>query len=201
MENIKLTLLEHRILEFIRDYIGHWGYGPTLQEIGDHVDIRSRGTIHRYVESLKKKKCLRRRGGGWRDISLPRKQNRAMVRLPLHGEITSGQGIERIPGVNEINFSESLLGRGRFVLKVVGDNMIEAGILDGDLIIVRKTDRAVDGDIVVALIDHEEVTLKRMRVHGDRIELIPDNPTSTSMIYPTSRVHIQGVVVGQVRLY
>jgi repressor LexA len=94
-----------------------------------------------------------------------------------------------------------LMGPERFVLKVVGNSMVEAGILDGDMIVVRKSESAEDGDIVVALIDNEEITLKRMRNHGDRIELLPDNPALTPMIYPTSRVHIKGVVVGQVRLY
>ena len=112
-----------------------------------------------------------------------------------------GRAIEPIPDKPEINFSALLLGPDRFVLEVAGNTMIEAGILDGDLVVVRKTESANNGDIVVALIDDGEVTLKRLRQHGDRIELVPANRALLSLIYPTERVHIQGVVVGQVRLY
>ena len=117
------------------------------------------------------------------------------------GSYPGKKPIEKIAGQDEINFSELLLGPDRYLLRVKGDSMIESGILDDDLIIVRKAEKASDGDIVVALIDNAEVTLKRLCHHGDRIELMPDNPTLAPMIYPTRRVHIQGVVVGQVRVY
>jgi repressor LexA len=100
-----------------------------------------------------------------------------------------------------VNFTELLLGPDRYVLEVSGDSMIEAGILDGDMVVIRHTDSADDGDIVVALIDGEEATLKRLRRHGDRIELIPANSALASMIYPADRVTIQGIVVGQLRVY
>ena len=79
--------------------------------------------------------------------------------------------------------------------------MVEAGILNGDLVVIRKTETANNGDIVVALIDNGEATLKKLRKHGDRVELIPANQSMAPMIYPADRVHIQGVVVGQVRAY
>jgi repressor LexA len=196
-----VTHLEQKILDFITSHIAQNGYGPTLKEIGENQNISSKGTVHRYVESLRKKKYLRRTGRGWRDIQLTRKNKQSLTILPIQGQIAGGKTIEKLPEINEINFSELLLGPGRFVLKVVGDSMVGAGILSDDLIIVRKSITAKNGDIVVALIDNEEITLKRLRKHGDRIELVPDNPSLTSMIYPTSRVHIQGVVVGQVRIY
>lgn len=196
-----MTHLEQKILDFITSHIAQNGYGPTLKEIGENQNISSKGTVHRYVESLRKKKYLRRTGRGWRDIQLTRKNKQSLTILPIQGQIAGGKTIEKLPEINEINFSELLLGPGRFVLKVVGDSMVGAGILSDDLIIVRKSITAKNGDIVVALIDNEEITLKRLRKHGDRIELVPDNPSLTSMIYPTSRVHIQGVVVGQVRIY
>lgn len=196
-----MTLLEQKILDFITTHIAQNGYGPTLKEIGENQNISSKGTVHRYVESLKKKKYLRRTGQGWRDIQLTKKNKKSLTILPIQGQIAGGKTIEKLPEINEINFSELLLGPGRYVLKVIGDSMVGAGILSGDLIVVRKSISAKNGDIVVALIDNEEITLKRLRKHGDRIELVPDNPSLTSMIYPTSRVHIQGVVVGQVRIY
>ena len=94
-----------------------------------------------------------------------------------------------------------LMGEGRYVLEVKGDSMIEAGIFNGDLVIIRESTTADNGDIVVALIDNGEATLKKLRKHGDRVELIPANQSMAPMIYPADRVHVQGVVVGQVRYY
>lgn len=196
-----LTKLEKRLLKFISGFIASYGFSPTLQQMGQALAIKSRGTLHRYVQSLVKKKYLRRTKRGWRAVALPAAMERLLTILPLHGQIEAKKPIEKIAGQDEINFSEALLGPDRYVLKVVGDSMIAAGILNDDLIIVHKTDTAKTGDIVVALIDNAEVTLKRLRHHGDRIELVPDNPTLAPMIYPTSRVYIQGVVVGQVRIY
>ncbi len=196
-----LTRLEEKLLQFITQYIAQNGHGPTLKEIGEALNINSKGTVHRYVESLIKKKHLRRTGRGWRGIRLTGERDRRLTILPLEGRIAAGKPIEAITDQEEVNFSDLLLGPDRFVLKVAGDSMTDAGILDGDLVVIKKSNTAENGDIVVALIDNEEVTLKRLRKHGDRIELVPDNPSLNSMIYPTNRVHIQGVVVGQVRIY
>lgn len=196
-----LTGLEEKVLQFITRYITQNGRAPTLVEIGAALSIRSKGTIHRYVESLIKKGQLHRTGRGWRGIRLTGEHSRRLTILPLLGRIAAGKPIEAILDQKEINFSDLLLGADRYVLEVHGDSMIDAGILDGDLVVVRQTETAENGDIVVALIDGGEVTLKRLRKHGARVELMPANRSLTPMIYPAERVHIQGVVVGQVRLY
>lgn len=196
-----LTPLEQRLIKYISGYIAENNRSPTLKQMGEALGIKSRGTLHRYVQSLITKRYLRRERRGWRTINLSRTLQQRMVVLPLQGRITDRKPIEKIGGQNQINFSDLLLGPDRYVLKVNGNSMIDAGILDEDLIIVRRTDKAKNGDIVVALIDNAEITLKRLRYHGDRIELMPDNPSLAPMIYPTSRVHIQGVVVGQCRVY
>jgi len=196
-----LTALEQKILRCISDHVARHRQSPTLREIGEALAIKSKGTLHRYVNSLVDKGELQRRGRGWRSISLARKNNRSLTILPLLGCIEAGKPIVPVPGQSEINFSADLLGADRFVLKVVGQAMLEAGILHGDLVVVRRTASANNGDIVVALIDGGEVTLKRLRKHGDRIELMPANKRMVSLIYPTERVHIQGVVVGLLRLY
>ena len=196
-----LTKLEQKILDVITEYVIKTGHGPTLREICETLEIKSKGTVHRYVESLKKKKYLRRTGKGWRDIQLTPKNRQCLTILPLKGQFSSGRAIEKDTEDNEVNFSELLLGPDRFVLKVKGNAMVDSGILNGDLIVVKKTQIVKNGDIVLALIDNEEATLKRLKKHGDMIELVADNPSMTSMIYPSSRVHIQGVVTGQVRLY
>ncbi len=196
-----LTQLERKILDFITDYVVKNGQGPTLREIGESLEIKSKGTVHRYVKSLKNKKFLRRKGRGWRDIQLTAKNRQSLTILPLKGQFMSGRSIESIPEDKEVNFSELLLGPDRFVLRVKDNSMVDAGILNGDLIVVKKTQTVRTGDIVLALIDDDQATLKRLKKHGDMIELVADNPSMTSMIYPSNRVHIQGIVTGQVRLY
>lgn len=196
-----LTGLEEKILQCITRYITQNGHAPTLLEIGELLDIKSKGTVHRYVESLIDKGHLHRTGRSWRGLRLTGEQNRRLTILPFAGRIAAGRPIEAIPEQLEINFSEMLLGPGRYVLEVKGDSMIEAGILDGDLVVIRQAETADNGDIVVALIDNGEATLKKLRKHGDRVELIPANQSMAPMIYPADRVHVQGVVVGQVRNY
>ena len=196
-----LTGLEEKILQCITRYITQNGHAPTLVEIGKLLDIKSKGTVHRYIESLIDKGHLHRTGRSWRGIRLTGEQNRRLTILPLAGRIAAGRPIEAISDQQEINFSEMLLGADRYVLEVKGDSMVEAGILDGDLVVVRQTETADNGDIVIALIDNGEATLKRLRKHGDRVELIPANQSMAPMIYPADRVHVQGVVVGQVRIY
>ena len=197
-----LTALENRILDFIVRYAArNHGRTPTLREIGEMVHVRSRGTLHRYVQSLRRKGYLRKSGRGWRNIRLAAGYARRMTVLPLGGVIGEGRPLQTVAGREEINFSELLLGPDRYVLVVSGDSMEDAGIRDGDMVVVNASRTAENGDMVVALVDNGEATLKRLRKHGDRIELIPASPSLASMIYPVGRVHIQGVVIGQVRMY
>lgn len=196
-----LTGLEEKVLQYITRHITQHGHAPTLTEIGDALEIRSKGTIHRYVDALIKKGHLHRSGRSWRGLRLTGEHNKRLIILPFAGRIAAGQPIEAIPEQLEINFSDILLGSDRYVLEVKGDSMVDAGILNGDLVVVRKTETADNGDIVVALIDNGEATLKKLRKHGDRVELIPANQSMAPMIYPANRVHIQGVVVSQVRMY
>ena len=190
-----LTKLEEKVLQCITRH------APTLVEIGDSVDVKSKGTVHRYVHSLIEKGHLHRTGRSWRGLRLTGEQSRRLLVLPFMGRIAAGQPIEAIPEQLEINFSEMLMGEGRYVLEVKGDSMIEAGIFNGDFVIIQECSTANNGDIVVALIDNGEVTLKKLRKHGDRVELIPENQSMVPMIYPAERVHIQGIVVSQIRNY
>ena len=196
-----LTGLEEKILQCITSYIGKNRRSPTLNEIGKLLQIKSKGTIHRYVKSLIDKGYLQRSGRNWRGLHLAGKKNRRLTILPLAGRIAAGKPIEAISEQYEINFSEMLLGPGRYVLEVQGDSMIDAGILDGDLVIVRETQSADNGDIVIALIDNSEATLKRLRKKGKQVELIPDNQSMKPILYSADRINIQGVVVGQARIY
>ena len=191
---------------FIRDYIAQYNHAPLLSEIALGIGIRSKGVVHRYLQSLVSEGLLTIEPSKHRGISLTSKKipdsTPPRHRLPLLGRIAAGQPIEAIPNHDEIDLSEFFIGDNRFVLKVQGDSMIEAGILDGDMVVIEKTDQANDDEIVVALIDNESATLKTLRNNRDgSITLIPANTYMEAMIYSADRVAIQGIVVGQLRSY
>lgn len=192
-----LTCQQANTLQAIRDYWLRHGRPPTLEEIGSHIGIRSRGSVHRLVQTLLEKNYLQRRGR-----SFVPTERLAGPSLPLLGRIAAGQPIAAIPGEDQLNLADFLLGPGRYALRVVGDSMIGAGILDGDTVVVRQADTAQDGEIVVALIDEQEATLKRLLRRSDGLlELVAENPAIANQVYPPDRVRIQGVVVGQLRSY
>ncbi len=195
-----LTPNEEKVLQYITRYIAIQGHGPTLDEIGAEMAVNSRGTIHRYVKALESKGHLQREPH-WRGMRLTGEGVRRSSSLPLVGRISAGKPIEAIADQEDINFPELLLGTDRFVLKVQGDSMVDAGIHDGDYVIIKQTETAKTGDIVVALIDMEEATLKRLKKRKGKIELIPENKMMSPMVYSAERIQIQGVVVGQVRMY
>ena len=196
------TLLEKRILNFIHAFIIKHGHSPTLVEIGTAVDINSKGTIHRYVQNLRNKGMLAQPERGWRGIRLSDDALSNSTTLPLVGRIAAGQPIEAIQNQEEINLSEMFVGKDRYALQIKGDSMIDIGILDGDIVVIEPQNNAQFGDIVVALIDNEDATLKRFkRLKDGRIELSPENQKLQPMIYDAARVKIQGILVGQLRSY
>lgn len=196
-----LTQLEQRVLDFIRHYIAEHEHSPTLTEIGEALAIKSKGTVHRYVQALTSKGELQHVQRGWRGIRLAETPPRSTT-LPLVGRIAAGQPIEAIPDQEELNLSDMFVGRDRYALQVKGDSMVGVGILDGDLVIIEPRDSAQYGDIVVALVDNHEATLKRYKRYADgRVELSPENPDMQPMIYEPARVQIQGILVGQLRSY
>lgn len=195
-----LTQRQAKALEAIKGYINFHGHAPTLEEIGQALGVQSKGAVHRLVNALVDEGYLIRERSSWRGLRLAGEE--ASPTLPLVGRIAAGQPIEAIPGEDTLNLADFLLGPDRYALRVQGDSMVGAGILDGDTVVVKQADTARDGEIVVALIDGEEATLKRLKRCGDdSIELIAENPAIAPMLFPASRVHIQGVVVGQMRSY
>jgi len=196
-----LTRREQTVYDFIREFIITHDYGPLLSEIAIGIGIQSKGTAHRYVQTLAKKGLIQLHPGRHRGITI-KNDSKNIATLPLLGRIAAGLPIEAIPDQNNVNLSEFFMGPDRYILKVQGDSMIEAGILDGDMVVIEQCHRATDGEIVVALIDNNEATLKY--VHNNRdgsITLKPANRSMTPMIYNATRVLIQGVVVGQLRSY
>ena len=195
-----LTDSQRKTLAFIRHYIAQHGYAPKLQEIAAGIGIQSRGVVHRYVQALIAEGHLKNTSGRHRGLQLV--ESSLDTRLPLLGTIAAGQPIEAIPGHDEINLTDFFMGPGRFALKVQGESMVDAGILNGDIAVIKQQNDARNGDIVVALIDNEDATLKTFqRMDQHHIKLIPANKYMQAMIYEAERVQIQGVLVSSLRRY
>ena len=197
-----LTPAQQKTLDFIRSYWRLQGRSPSLMEIAAGIGIRSRGVVHRYVQALIAAGHVRRLPGRKRGLELTEQDSAQAYTLPLLGRIAAGRPIEAIPGEGTLDMTAFLLGLNRYALRVHGDSMIEAGILDGDTVIVDARSDADEGAIVVALIDEGEVTLKHLHRRKDgSIQLSAANAALAPMIYSAERVRVQGVVIGVLRTY
>ncbi|MEE8482025.1 MAG: transcriptional repressor LexA [Acidiferrobacterales bacterium] len=198
-----LTDRQKKTYDFLRTYSARHGVSPKLREIADYLGIQSRGTVHRYLTALVDAKLISITPDLARGIVLLEAEAEFKhFTLPLVGRIAAGLPIEAIPDHDEIDLSEFFVRPNRFVLKVSGESMIDAGILDGDMVVVEKSSTARDGEIVVALIDDDEATLKYLKRNADQsITLEPANEEFKPMRYSAHRVQIQGIVVGQFRSY
>lgn len=197
-----LTTQEHNTLQFIRNYLAQYGYAPKFKEIGLAIGVTSQGTVHRYVQSLEDKGYIERAKGNARGMNLVELPLVSAPTIPLVGKIAAGLPIEAIEDQQELNLSEMFMGPELFALRVTGDSMMDAGILDNDYVIIKKQPVARDGDIVVAMIDKVEATLKRFKRKSQReVALIPENADMETMVYAAERVNIHGVLVGQMRNY
>ena len=197
---------------FVSSYILRHGRAPLHREIATALGIQSKGVINRYLRALEDEQLIEL-VPGHRGIRLTAQTPPGT--LPLLGRIAAGRHsvdlrgrdfllvtIEAIPDQDEINLMDFFMGPNRFVLRVTGDSMIDAGILNGDMVIVEQRTRAGNNEIVVALIDNEEATLKSIKYNMDgTLTLTPANPRLKPVTYPAERVAIQGVVVGQMRSY
>lgn len=192
-----MTRQQQAVLKCIKNYIFEYGRQPTLDEIGSSMKL-VRSTVHGHVSQLIEKSHLGK-GVGKVAYCVP-DDFLNTGRLPLLGVIAAGLPIEAISNQDDIDVSAHFCGPDRYVLKVSGNSMIEAGILDGDYVVLQKQDVANDGDTVVALINQWEATLKYIFVQNDgNIELRPANSSMESMFYPADQVRVQGVMVGLFR--
>ena len=196
-----LTDREREVYDFVRAYTHRHGVPPKLREIGAHLGVASRGTVHRYLRAIEEAGLIAITPDRARGVRLVSKMAARSV-LPVLGRIAAGLPIEAIPDETEIDLSEFFMGPNRFVLRVDGESMIEAGILHGDMVIVESRSSARNGEMVVALIDNQEATLKTFLRNPDgSITLRPANRSMAPMRFAAERVAIQGVVVGQMRSY
>lgn len=202
---VTLYKRQKQILRFIKSYIEKYGYSPTLGEIADEMGVSSLATVHEHLQALAKKGVIRKFEGSVRGIEVVEIDSDGTLRdieLPVMGFIAAGQPIMPYTDPDAtISVSPSLVSprKKSYVLQVKGDSMIEDGILDGDFVIIEEQHYALDGDIVVALLENGLATLKRYYKEPNRIRLEPAN-SSMSPIYATD-VTIQGKCVGVIRRF
>jgi len=224
-----LTRKQHELLCFINDRLSETGVSPSFEEMKEALDLKSKSGVHRLISALEERNFIRRLPNRARALEILRlpdaiktpapapaaKPNiqtppaRSMpsaandiLEVPLHGRIAAGLPIEALEGQNSLSVPAALLGPGEhYALEVAGDSMVEAGILDGDYALVRKAETARDGEIVVALIDDNEATLKYFRHEGSMIRLDPANRSYDPQRYRPGQVRIQGKLAGLLRRY
>ena len=195
--------------DFISDFVQKNGYSPSFDEIREGMDLNSLATVHKHITNLEKKGLLTRDYNRSRSIDLlpPKgrlKQamsvNTTMV-LPLVGKIAAGQPIEAVENPETISLADFVRSKEVFVLEVRGESMQDEHILDGDYVLVEKAKTAHNGDIVVALVEGTDATLKRFYREGDNIRLQPSNVNMRPIIVPAAAVQLQGRVIGVLRKY
>jgi repressor LexA len=224
-----LTAKQHELIRFIQQRLEETGISPSFEEMKEALDLKSKSGVHRLISALEERGFLRRlpnraralevirqpedatpvRALGGNVASLAQAAPRAapeaandVIELPLHGRIAAGAPIEAFEGHNTLPVPAALLGPGEhYALEVSGDSMVEAGIFDGDYALVRRTNTARDGEIVVALVRGEEATLKYLRKEGGKVRLDPANAAYDPQFYRADEVEVQGKLAGLLRRY
>jgi repressor LexA len=225
-----LTAKQRELIVFIQQRLEETGISPSFEEMKEALDLKSKSGVHRLISALEERGFLRRlpnraralevirepgdttpsRGSSASDNVVPMPAPRAaqpepandVIELPLHGRIAAGAPIEALEGQSTLPVPAALLGPGEhYALEVSGDSMIEAGIFDGDFALVRRTDSARDGEIVVALVRGEEATLKYLRKEGGQVRLDPANAAYDPQYYRPDEVQVQGKLAGLLRRY
>lgn len=177
-----ITARQRRIVDFIRSTVQERGYPPTVREIGEAVGLTSSSSVHAQLANLERRGLLKRDPTKPRAMELtgPRAARSSGVEVPLIGRISAGAPVLAQEHVEDyLLLSRHYAGEDHFALRVAGDSMIGAGILDGDVAVVKRQDDAADGDIVAALLSgpaEDEATVKRLRRDAGRVMLVPENP-------------------------
>lgn len=224
-----LTAKQHELLHFIQQRLDAGGISPSFEEMKEALGLKSKSGIHRLISALEERGFLRRlpnraralevlkfpenvTAAAARDNVTPLRKSPApalrpvaandVIEIPLHGRIAAGMPIEAFEDHSQLAVPAALLGSGdHYALEVSGDSMIEAGILDGDYALIQKADTAREGDIVVALVDGQDATLKYFRREGAVIRLDPANAMHEPQRYAAERVRVQGRLSGLLRRY
>lgn len=226
-----LTRKQHELLTFIQLRLEESGISPSFEEMKEALDLKSKSGVHRLISALEERGFIHRLPNRARALEVLRQpdsvtsktQLRAtaandaiaplrsppkaapandVIEVPLHGRIAAGAPIEALEGTSTLPVPAALLGAGEhYALEVSGDSMVDAGIFDGDFALVRRTDVARDGEIVVALVRGEEATLKYLRREKGMIRLDPANAAYDPQYYRPDEVQVQGKLAGLLRRY
>ena len=217
-----LTAKQHELLNFIHDRLSATGVSPSFDEMREALDLKSKSGVHRLISALEERSFIRRlpnRARALEVLKMPEIAAPAIaaaaaaarpapvpandtIEIPLHGRIAAGTPVEALQGTEGFAVPAALLGPGEhYALEVSGDSMVEEGILDGDYALIRRVDTAREGEIVVALIDEAEATLKTFRREGQMIRLDPANRHYEAQRYRPDQVTIQGRLAGLIRRY
>ncbi|RMH50395.1 MAG: transcriptional repressor LexA [Alphaproteobacteria bacterium] len=215
-----LTRKQYDLLLFIHRRVQQDGVAPSFDEMRDALDLRSKSGIHRLISALEERGFIRRLAHRARAIEVLRLPDNmpagrggepgghdaapAVRELAIMGRIAAGSPVEAIQNPSgSIGVPQEMVSRGgeHFALEVKGDSMIDAGIHDGDIVVIRRQATAETGDIVVALVEGREATLKRLRKRGSVIALEAANPAYETRVYGAHQVEIQGRMVGLIRTY
>jgi repressor LexA len=198
-----LTKRQREILDYLNEFIQRHGYAPSLEEIGRKFSLSSLATVHKHLTNLQEKGFIKRAWNRSRSVELvPTRSAGRAVELPMLGYVAAGMPIEAVASNETISVPEDLVGRREtYVLRVRGNSMIDEQIRDGDFVIVEDRKTAENGEMVIALLDGRDATLKKFYREHENIRLQPANPTMNPIIVPADNVQVQGVVVGVMRRY
>jgi repressor LexA len=218
-----LTIKQRELLNFLQDYEHKHQASPSFDEMRQAIGLASKSGIHRLISGLEERGFIRRLANRARAIEIIRNENTALetnqkidtniihapfqtssqIELPMLGRIAAGTPIEAISDQSSfLSIPSSMIESGEhYALEIVGDSMIDAGIHDGDTVIIRKTEQALNGDIVVALVDGHEATLKKFKRESGRVALEAANPQYETRYFTNNQVRIQGKLSGLIRKY
>jgi repressor LexA len=206
-----LTRRQKEVMDYLSVFIEKHGYSPSYEEIARGVGLASLATVHKHIQALEAKQYLRRSYNRSRSLEIgeryfveerARHPQQSGSTVPLLGRIAAGVPVEAIPNPEELHFSDFLWSENTFALQVRGESMVEDHICNGDFVLVKKTESAKNGDIVVALIGGTEATLKRYYSEPDgRVRLQPANSSMEPILVDPANLQIQGRVLGVMRKY
>jgi repressor LexA len=200
---MSLTPRQKEILEFIARFLERRGYAPSLKEIGLEFGLSSPATVHKHLLALESRGRIRRRRGRRRFLELvPPDSPPAGVELPLMGNVAAGRPIEAAGARETLTVPAFMSGRGKScVLKVAGDSLLDEQIRDGDYIVLEERSDAANGEMVVALLEGGEATVRRIYRERGKVRLQPANPGAAPRVLPARSVRVRGVVKGLLRRY
>jgi len=210
-----LTRRQKELYDFLLNFVDQHGYSPSFEVIAEGMQLSSLATVHKHITNLEQKGLLRRDYNRSRSIDLLKPRGlmktslavaaaataQANLSLPLLGRIAAGQPLEAVENPESISLADFTRSKEVYVLQVKGESMQDEHILNGDYVLVEKANSARDGEIVVALVDGSEATLKRIYVEGSKVRLQPSNATMQPIIVPAASVQVQGRVIGVLRKY